>query len=408
MKQGKYIFFSAGIACALLLLSLCVGVRPAQARYHNTQSFKSFYAPVHQDIFSNYLSREGQAVLMRPWQITAGATRTEELTFWTNTDVAVGIVECSTDSPYLTAQVMAAPFEIMAQGYTTQLRLSATDSVTALDQPYTAVIRVTLTAEGKQNREEVILWADFQVLLLPEGYTEAPAEEQQGTANVQLAQYAGETSFAWEEKLILTATAHGSVDTMELMCDGDVFPENTRYCVQQGQWVVLADAMTVTVSASSGNTVTLQLDFSQTGAESAGSTSITAMAYENRHLTGQQTLTVAQRQPLKFVTGGYAVVNGSTAVSVPMTGDARELSWELAYLEKNLSGNSYVTRQDNFSIGITPTTDADTGAFSLQISNQSGKAPAGTYRLVVTRTQGEYVLAQQELYIFVYYESPVR
>jgi len=406
MKQGKYIFFSTGIACVLLLLSLFVGVRPAQARYHNTQSFKSFYAPERQHIFANYLSCDGQTVLMQPWQITDGSSRTEDLVFWTNTTEAVGIVECSTESPYLTAQVTDAPFEIEPQGYTTQLRLAVTDAADQLDQPHTAVIRVTLTAEGKQAQEIVTLWADFQICLMPENSAEAPEQGQQGAANVQLTQYAGEDSFAWEEKLIITATAQGSVDTLELMYNGDVFPENTRYCIQQGQWTVLADPMTLKVSASSGNTVTLQLDFSQTGAESTGSTSITAMAYENNQLTGQQTFTVPQRQPLKF-TSPYVVIDGNTAVLTPMTGDDRELSWELEYLEKNMSGSSYVSRQDNFSIGIDPQTDAETGALYLKISNESGAAPAGTYRLRVKRTQGEYILAQQELYIFIYYETPI-
>lgn len=394
MKQNKHIAI-IGAAFCTVLLALPLAVTPTQSRYENAASWKGVYAPVKTELQSNYLRQEGANVLLQPWKITEGSVRTEEIFLSVTKGTATGTLSCTTDCPYITATASPETVEMTSGGYAATLRLSGTSAAAQLQKAETAVIRVTLDSDLGET------YADFQITLLP-----AQSEPEQ-SAEVLISQLylepktEGDLGFAWSEKLCFTLTAEGDVDSIELMFNGDKFPEGTQFCVNEQQWQILADPMMISLPVSPDEPRQIMLDFSGTEVTPPQTVVLTATAYKDTAVTGEQSLQLsARREPLGFGTRGIApIIAGDGTLQIPMTGDMQGLSWQLERLTKTQDAPAYIPSGD---VTVEIEIDENQGLV-LTLSNTDFRAPAGSYRLTLTRTHDGVMISTCQLPFFIHY-----
>lgn len=386
-----------GTVFCVLLLVVFLAITPTQARYDNAVSWMSVYDPGVQKITSNYLNAEGQTVLLQPWKATAGTSRTKEITISTNKGTADVSLQCSTSSPYITAQLDSSSARITDSGYVTTLKITATNAVSQLVQKQQANVTVTM----RSNDGTSILRATFQLTLLPANTQESTTGES--SLNTVLT-VSPNRSFAWKEKLIFTLTADRNADSVELLYNGGAFPAGTRYRVDQNRYSTLGDAMKLQLTVTAGTETMIVLDFSQTGIAPQQTVNLTATAYLDGAITGRTDFTAtADRSPLALNTsGGELVICGGESLNIPMTGDEEGLISGLEYLTETENGVVYVQATD-LTIEILNAEESGQGQQILRISNSSGKAPAGTYRLTLARMCSGQIVSTCQVVFFVYY-----
>lgn len=391
MKLYKKSLGLIGTVFCVLLLLLSLTIAPTQARYDNAVSWMSIYDPGVQKITSNYLNAEGQTVMLQPWKATAGTSRTKEITISASKGTADVELQCSTSSPYITAQLDSSTARVTGSGYIATLRMTATDAVSQLTQRQQASVTVTMRSEDGNTT----LRATFQMTLLPGN----AQEDQAGNSTLETAfTISPERSFAWKEKLIFTLTAEQNADSVELMYNGGVFPAGTRYRIGQSRYNALADAMKLKFPVTAGTATMVVLDFSQADVTVQPSVTLTATAYLNGLITGKTDFTVsADRQPLDLDTSGMElVICGGESLDIPMTGDEEGLISGLEYLTQTNSGIVY-TESTELNIEVL------TAQQILRISNTTGKAPAGTYRLTLARMFDGQIVSICQMVFFVHY-----
>lgn len=388
--------FSAVFCVLLLTLTLAVGV--TQARYNNATSWTGYYDPVVQQLSSDVLKPEGQTVILQPWEATPGAARTQEIRLMTNKEAAYVTLQCSTDSPYIAASLDQSGLYASDTGETVKLQLTVTDEAQYLTQITTARVSVTM----KSYDQTQTLRAHYQITLLPSGMTLPDVKDSELEANLTITPDQAERTFAWQEKLVFTVLADSNADSVELMFNGDVFPKGTRYCVER-EWYVLADDMTIRVPVTAGTAKPIALDFSQTTTNPQQIIHITAVAYLGNEITDQMDFAVrATRVPLEI--GEMTtdpVIRHSGSITVPITGDEEGLVLLVQQLKRTDSGSMYV-QSDALSVQLKPD-GANEGNYLLEISNKTGKAPAGTYRITLIRMCDNQIVSTCQMVFFVHY-----
>lgn len=395
MKLYKRNSAMIGTVCGLLLLTMAMIPGPTQARYDNAVTWMGLYAPGTQSISSNYLTQEGQTVLLQPWKVAVGTSRTMEILISTSKGTADGVLQCRTDSPYITAELDSDAICITQGGYIARLKMTVADAARQMTQQEQTAVSVTL-----KTGEEIAMKAEFQVMLLPEDYQQPDVQESALQANLTVSPAPSEMAFAWQEKLVFALSAAENADRVELMYNGGAFPAGTRYTIAQGRTFVLGDAMNINIPISDATPVQLQLDFSQTEATPDEAVNITATAFLEGEVTGQMDFSVsADRAPLTLdLANIYPVISGSGSLQIPITGDQEGLQWKLEQLTKTNVGTAYIDSE-----ALTVEVVDNGGNQQLMISNPTGKAPAGTYRLTISRVWNGVTLRTHQVDIFVHY-----
>ncbi|MBE6976331.1 MAG: hypothetical protein E7439_03940 [Ruminococcaceae bacterium] len=395
MKLYKRNSAMIGTVCGLLLLTMAMIPGPTQARYDNAVTWMGLYDPGTQTVSSDYLTPEGQTVLLQPWKAAVGTSRAKEILISTSKGTADGVLHCSTDSPYITAELDGENIRITQGGYAARLKMTVTDAARQMTQQELAAVTVTL-----QTGNEIAMKAEFQVMLLPENYQQPDVQESTLQANLTVSPTPAEMAFAWQEKLVFALTAAENADRVELMYNGGTFPAGTRYTIDQGKSFVLGDTMNISIPISDPELVQLQLDFSQAAATPAETVNIAATAYLEGQVTGQMDFVVSVgRAPLALdLANIYPVISGSGSLQIPMTGDQEGLQWKLEQLTKTNVGTAYAP-SEALSVEVAGNGENQ----QLVISNPTGKAPAGTYRLTITRMCGDVTVRTYQVEIFVHY-----
>lgn len=379
----------------VLLLTLSLAVGNTEARYNNATSWVGFYDPGVQKLSSDYLKREGQTVMLQPWEAVAGTTRTEDIKLFSSKDSAYVTMQCTTASEYITAALDQSAVYATEEGASVRLTLTIAEKAAQLTQSTQAEVLVTM----KNSDESVTLRATYRVTLLPAGTTLPDSQTSELQAGLTAANI---STFAWQEPLVFSLTAADNADSVEILFNGGAFPEGTRYAVGNDQYV-LGDAMTIRFPVAAGAPQPVSLDFSGTALEPQQSVSITAIAHLGEQVTGQLDMVVqATRIPISLgkITD-EPVISQNGSITVPVTGDEEGLTLLVQHLERTNTGAMYV-QSDALRVQLKPDGNTE-GNYLLTISNPMGKAPAGTYRLTLIRMCGDQLVSTCQMVFFVYY-----
>lgn len=397
MKLYKQNLGLIGTVLCVLLLALAVLIGPTQARYNNAVSWKGIYDPGIQELSSNYLKKDGQTVILQPWRAAVGTTRITEILITTNKGMADVTLQCSTDSPYITAELDCGAVSVTQSGYIVNLKMTVTDAARQLTANELAKVSVTM----ESTNGAVSLKADFQVIMLPDA-DQSQVQESDLKAVMSVTQ--PEQTFAWQEKMIFTLTATENTDKIELMFNGDVFPKDTRYTVAEKDYI-LGDDMIIEIPITAASSQQIILDFSQTDVAAQQIVNITATAYFEGKITGQMDFAAnATRKPLALELADIEpTISGNGSLSIPMTGDEKELTWRVEYLTNTNDSIAYI-ESDKVTVQILQTEDGDgLEQLVLKLSNTAGKAPAGTYRVTLTRTCDGVTVSACQMVFFIHY-----
>lgn len=398
MKLCKQNLILIGAVFVILLLMLVLIAGPSQARYNNAVSWTGIYDPGIQTVSSDYLTQDGQTVILQPWRAVSGAVRTKEIMISTDKGMADVVLQCSTDSPYLTAELDYSTLSVTQSGCVVNLKMTLTDAAQQIASNEQAKVAVTL----QSINGVVSLKADFQVTLLPDA-DQPGVRESELDAVISVSPNQEERTFAWKEKMIFTLTAEENADQIELMFNGDVFPKKTCYTVQNKHYI-LGDDMTVTIPVTAASPQQIILDFSRTGVAAQQIVNITATAYLDNQITGQIDFAAyTTRKPLALdLTDIDPVISGNGSLSIPMTGDEEGLTYRVECLTKTDDEISYV-ESEKVTVQILQVEDEDGQQLELKLSNTAGQAPAGTYRVTLIRTCGDVTVSTCQMVFFIHY-----
>ena len=387
---------SAAVCILLLTFALAVGV--TQARYNNTTSWTGVYSPGVSKITSDRLKQEGQTILLQAWEAVPDATRTEDIKVFSSKGDAYVTVQCSTDSDYITAELEQSTLYATQAGTTVGLKLTVTEKARQLTQITQAKVSITM-----KNGDQSKTWkADYQVQLMPEGTQLSAPTVGELQSNLTVSPDRQGRAFAWNEKMVFTLTADQNTDMIELSYGGESFPKGTRYTVNLEQYV-LADAMKIRIPVTAGTPVPISLDFSETGITPGQTVQIVAEAYLGNQITGRMDFTAdSTRRALEF--GGMdtnTVLHGSGSLAIPVFGDEDGLMILIQHLEMTNSGAMYL-QSDLLDVDLQPIQESE-GQYILEISNQAGKAPAGTYRVTLIRMCCDKIVNTCQINFFLHY-----
>lgn len=398
MKLHKESLGKIGAAFGIVLLTCAVAVGVTQARYNSAVSWTGVYAPGVQNISSDFLTQDGQTVVLQSWDAVPGTAYTESIRLFSGKGNVYVTAQCSADSNLVAAELDQSALYATEAGANVKLKLTVTENARQL----TEITQTKVTVTAADATQSKVLKATYQVTLLPAGMEIPNPEMSDLQANLTVSPGQADRAFAWTEKLIFSLTAQSNADGIELMYNGDVFPKGTRYTVDREQYV-LGNAMTIKIPISAGTPVPMSLDFSKTDAVLPQSVNITALAYFENKITDQISFTASPtRNPLGVdALDTEPVIHGMGGLTVSMTGDEDDLIILIQHLEKTDSGAIYV-QSEELDVQIRPDREND-GQYLLEISNQDGRAPAGTYRLTLIRMCGEQLVSTCQMAFFVHY-----
>ncbi len=402
MKPNKHIACTLGaLACAAALV-MTLGIGQTQARYDNTVSWKGIYMPQKPMLESNFLAEGGQTVLLSDWDVSASSYRVLDVRLLAKGGDLSGTLSCQPESDLLTATVDQDSFTVGAVENYATLTIARTEKAALLEEQTTATVRLIWTPAGEDPANSTV-WADFTVNLLPNANVTILENEPRAREEMKLS---CPDAFSWEEALALKLTLPEGTDTVLLSYEGMEFPANTRYCIVGEEPRVLGDDNMISISAKGRQEIAVLLDFEWTEeALYRNSFLLSAVAYaDGAEIAVANTNVSADRQPLQVDADaqGYILKTG-TQVKISVAGDVEGFAYTLEQLTK-ADGIIAYTASEQLNVTMETTNDSNGESRSvLVISNDSGTAPAGAYRLTLQRIFDGVVISSYEIPLFVCY-----
>lgn len=402
MQHGKHIAMAVGALLCTVLLVLPLGIGQTQARYENTVSWKGVYDAATPTLKSNFLAEGGRTVLLKDWVVSTTSYQTVGIQLATDGAESSGTLHCQVASDLLTAKVDEETYRVgNTKNYAT-MTLTATEQARSLTEPTEVTVRVSWLPEGK-DLAQATQWADFKVKLLPQAAND-PATPPDGVRPEGELKLDCPQSFSLQEKLVLRLTLPQDADSVVLSYEADVFPENTCYQVDQGQSIVLAEDMMITIPTAGRREIKVVLDFSWTTVKQGSFFLSAAACAGTQEFTAKNVTVSTSRQALEVETDSAAIILGAyDQVKLPIYGDPDGFVWKLEQLVQQ-DGKIRYAASDALKLQTeTGNTDDGTENFMLMITNEYTRAPAGKYRLTLQRVYDGVVLSSVEITVFVCY-----
>ena len=246
--------------------------------------------------------------------------------------------------------------------------------------------------------------------------TTPPAEQDPAEPSQPLLQVEG-TRFSWGEWVTVNIAMPKGAACVELLYNGASFPAGTMYRWSDGTDVIFGDPMTIQLSAEEAENWAVLLNFKNIDeADKTMQMTVTASASSGaaRQIVDSQTVTLdASRIEMEnvFYVGSQAVIAGSGETRVSCEWNDEQMDWHIEHLIRDANGElTYVRSDDQF--GVTFKLESWTAVLEngesverkvAVVGNPEGKAAAGSYRLVLSRTTGMETYTA-ELPFFVHYK----
>lgn len=431
----------AGVELTAALL--CFSAAPTMARYDNTVQWTGTYGTESVLIQSNYLSTRNETAmragnppeqtnLLYDWTMSGSTSRRYDIKLFSNTEDVYAELECE-DNDYLIAELEHTRLVLpTSEEDAIRLTLTPTEKALAITEPVTVTVNVrakcSLVRNGESGEEQdlpqEVLTGVFQVNLIPaqvppeetveptepsdptEETWEEPLETEPdepteptepeiptGTLDVNVANvYARTEPVEWE----FTVSEH--TDRVLIEADLDL-TTGLRYRVDGGSWIMLAEGGDILLEEPK-NKFTLTMDFSWVEWDGDAEFSITTfygdepLCYLDHTLSGNTNL-------LKLEPDGIEpIIVKRGKLSVPYSGSEEGWSWNMEHLTQNTDGSiAYVRDDTGYQFGLKVSFSGG----QIHISNTSGSAPPGTYRLVLEQIRQNTVITSVEMPLFIHY-----
>lgn len=211
------------------------------------------------------------------------------------------------------------------------------------------------------------------------------------------------TAFAKAEPVNWEITVSDNTDQIVISADID-YMTGLRYQIDNGTWIMLADGGDIVIDDPASQ-MTLTMDFAWVGSVSEVDFDITTYT-EGYQLCYMLLSMSCSKNPLTLdLDGVQSVIQGKSTLSIRYSGEEEGWKWTLERLIRKDDGSvEYIpdesgTEYEQFGLKVT----FNTSTGKLQISNASGSAPPGTYRIILEQKQQGTVISTVELPLFIHY-----
>jgi len=165
----KYRYVKAAVLClciATVSLFVFFAANETEARIINTMSWKKVYVPYSETQESNYLTEDGNTVILEDWIVNSSIEeRVSKLITITSSKEVSGTFTCSSDSKYLDASLDKYELTVGEKESEVELLLKLTYEAFRLKEDTLVEINVTWIPDDDELNE---LKATFNILLRPE------------------------------------------------------------------------------------------------------------------------------------------------------------------------------------------------------------------------------------------------
>ncbi|MBQ3101007.1 MAG: hypothetical protein IJC50_08465 [Clostridia bacterium] len=203
-----------------------------------------------------------------------------------------------------------------------------------------------------------------------------------------------------DELFYVDITVPSNAKSVEITYNGGDFPKGTRYSLNNKKFTYHQTARKITLSVKGNQNIRLYFDLSNVKSELITQTlTLGAAAYAEVAEIKRQEITIqAGIQALEVKYDPNAMIIGEASrLTLDATGGTERVAITVEKLVKTEDQTQYVTDPENFGITVW----IEDG--KLMIANDSANAKAGSYRLTLTRSYGEFEQKRIEIPFFIHY-----
>ena len=198
------------------------------------------------------------------------------------------------------------------------------------------------------------------------------------------------------------------MNRLEVQYNGLAFPAGTRYMTETLETVILGEEQEIVLPMSGAVKQMLWLNVNHTLQKNKASQlvlNVTALGKNDNLLSFDQVTLSADAVPLSFELNGILpAIRKNGTLTIPSELQTHDLVWQVEHLVRNEEGKlEYITDEQNFGLDIRfyqQLPESETRA--LTISNSEGKAPLGSYRLVIKRQYEGVDIAETSVAFFIH------
>ncbi len=201
-----------------------------------------------------------------------------------------------------------------------------------------------------------------------------------------------------EEMLLEIKLPLGST-MLKLSCNGEAFPVGTRYKTDDGSYVMNCRNEEIEISTEERTSINLYFDFSQINEKIPEKLIIEMIAYKGIY---EISSSEAQcKTTLSSLAATYQlsqmIIHHNSSVSLMISGENEHTVLKIQKFSSVNGQMAYMEDENDFGLIVK----SENGI--LSISNEAGKADAGTYRIILAREQNGHELNRIEIPFFIHY-----
>lgn len=207
------------------------------------------------------------------------------------------------------------------------------------------------------------------------------------------------TEISSSEAMLLQIRLPSDSTSLKLSCNGKAFPEGTRYRFDGRSYVMSCRNEEIEISTNGRSSINLYIDFSKVTENIPEQLTIKISAYEGVYeLSSDEAQCATTLAPLGAIYElSQMIIHYNSSVSLNISGENEQTVLKVQRFSSVNGQMAYVEDENNF--GLTVKTENGV----LSISNEAGKAEAGTYRIILAREQSGYELNRIEIPFFIHY-----
>ena len=208
------------------------------------------------------------------------------------------------------------------------------------------------------------------------------------------------STISFEEIMLLRINVPSNSTSLMISYNGGSFPSGVRYKVDSESYVLSEREEGINISVEGRSSIDIYIDFSNINLKTIpDKLSFTATAYKGIYeLSSEEIQCNTSLVPISATYDvSQMIIHHKSSVSLQLTGENENTILKVQQLSSSSGQIAYVEDYNNFGL----TVKVENGV--LSISNEAGKAKAGTYRIILIREQNGAELSRVEIPFFIHY-----
>lgn len=201
------------------------------------------------------------------------------------------------------------------------------------------------------------------------------------------------------EEMLIEIKLPAEATSLKLICNGKAFPKGTRYRADDESYVMSCRNEEIEILTGGRTSINLYFDFSQIKEKIPEKLIIEMIAYKGIYEISSSEAQCKTTLPALTATYELSqmIIHQNSSVSLIISGENEQTVLKVQKFSSVNGQMAYVEDENNF--GLTVKTENGT----LSISNEAGKADAGTYRIIFAREQNGREIKRIEIPFFIHY-----